>query len=170
LTWGQTDGVHLDRFEPPGSFDAVISNQLVEHLHPDDLTTHLRSVRALLRPGGRFAFATPHAYTGPHDISRVFNLDRPEGMHLREYTYAELASALAEAGFSHNASPLRLPAKVRRHVGDRRAAVVSEAYLRYLMLLERPVSQLSGPQRRNAARRLRYALFAGNIMMVARAG
>jgi SAM-dependent methyltransferase len=169
LTWGQTDGVHLDRFERPASFDVVISNQLVEHLHPDDLALHLRSVRALLRPGGRFAFATPHAYTGPHDISRVFELDTPAGMHLREYTYRQLGRALRDAGFTAPASVLRLPHGARERLGGRPQPIVSTAYLRYLVALEQPLGWLHGRHRRRTARALRGALFASNIMLVARA-
>jgi SAM-dependent methyltransferase len=169
LTWAGTDGVHLEAFEVPGSFDAVISNQVVEHLHPDDLQTHLRSARKLLRPGGRIAFATPHAYTGPHDISRVFGLDAPAGMHLHEYTYRELARVLREAGFVGLAAPIRLPTRVRARLGGRPRPAVSTAYLRYLIALERPLGLLHGKRRRMAASMARAALFAGNIVLVASA-
>jgi 2-polyprenyl-3-methyl-5-hydroxy-6-metoxy-1,4-benzoquinol methylase len=106
-SWGQTDGVHLDRFEPAWSYDAVISNQVVEHLHPDDLVEHLRTARTLLRPEGRYVLSTPHAHLGPADISAVFRSGRPQGMHLREYTYAELCRALRAAGYSSVSAPGR---------------------------------------------------------------
>jgi SAM-dependent methyltransferase len=167
LSWGITDGVHLDDFASPASYDAVVSNQVVEHLHPDDLGVHLRSVRRLLRPGGRFAFATPHAYTGPHDISRVFELDRPAGMHLREYTYGELNRALLDAGFTQVDSPLRVPHSVRARLQGRPDPILSAAYLRYLIALESGIARLSSPRRQRVARALRTALFAGNIMLVA---
>lgn len=167
LSWGLTDGVHLDRFEAPGSFDAVISDQVLEHLHPDDVAVHLRSARALLRPGGRIAFGTPHAYTGPHDISRVFDLEGPAGMHLREYTYRELARALREAGFKGVSAPLRAPLALRSRLGGRPQPRASEAYLRYLEGLERPLGLMPARHRRAAARALRAGLFAGNLMLVA---
>jgi SAM-dependent methyltransferase len=167
LTWAGTDGVHLNAFEAPGSFDAAISNQVVEHLHPDDLQTHLRSAHKLLRPGGRIAFATPHAYMGPHDISRVFGLDAPAGMHLHEYTYRELSQALREAGFVDVAAPVRLPTGVRARLGGHPRPFVSAAYLRYLIALERPLGLLHGKRRRKAAHLARAALFAGNIVLVA---
>ncbi len=170
LTWSVTDGVKLDSFEAPGSFDAVISNQVIEHLHPDDLPVHLRSARALLRPGGRIAFATPHAYTGPHDISRVFALDAPRGMHLHEYTYRELAAALRQAGFTDIRSLLRLPASVRARFGNRPSPIVSRAYLSYLTALELPLGLLEGERRRRTTRALRWALFPpGNLVMLATA-
>jgi SAM-dependent methyltransferase len=99
LQWHITDGVHLASFEPEDAYDVVISTQVIEHLHPDDLPTHLEHVRRILRPGGRYVFDTPHRSAGPHDLSRVFEFDRAEFMHLKEYTHDELASALTRAGF-----------------------------------------------------------------------
>ena len=90
LRWTVSDGVHLERFEAPESYDAVISDQVIEHLHPDDLVAHFAGVHAILKPGGRYALATPHAFEGPFDVSRVFGSERPQGMHLKEYTYREL--------------------------------------------------------------------------------
>ena len=55
----------------------------------------------LLRPRGRYIFATPHRFSGPHDISRYFS-DEPRGFHLKEWTYGELAKVAAAAGFSHS--------------------------------------------------------------------
>jgi SAM-dependent methyltransferase len=99
LQWHITDGVHLASFEPEEAFDVVISTQVIEHFHPDDLSTHLEHARRILRPRGRYLFDTPHRSSGPHDLSRVFDFDRAEFMHLKEYTYEELASALSTAGF-----------------------------------------------------------------------
>lgn len=168
VSWGQTDGVHLDRFEPAGSFDAVLSNQVLEHLHPDDLDTHLRSAWLLLRPGGRLVFATPHAYTGPHDVSRVFGRLEPEGMHLREYTYAELVAAVRRAGFVAIAAPLRLPARVRARWSPPAVTTPSQRFLVHLLRVERLIARAGPPPRRaRAARLARAALFAANITLVA---
>jgi SAM-dependent methyltransferase len=82
-----------------GSIDVVYSDQLLEHLHPDDAAAHLRLVRSLLRPGGCYVIVTPHAVTGPWDVSRYFS-DVPEGFHLKEWTYAELEGYLTDAGYS----------------------------------------------------------------------
>ena len=70
MTWGETDGVHLDMFKLPESYDAVISNQVIEHLHRDDLAIHFRAAWRVLRPGGRYVFATPHCTQG-HPTSRA---------------------------------------------------------------------------------------------------
>ena len=54
---------------PPGSVDVAYSNQLLEHLHPDDALTQTRNVFEALRPGGVYVCLTPNRLTGPHDIS-----------------------------------------------------------------------------------------------------
>jgi SAM-dependent methyltransferase len=91
------DGYHVDL--PEGVADVAFSYQFLEHLHPDDVPLHLEMVRRLLKPGGCYVFDTPHAISGPHDISRFFSV-KPEGFHLKEWTYREMFAALREAGFS----------------------------------------------------------------------
>lgn len=80
------------------SLDLVFSDQLIEHLHPQDTAEHFRFVKRLLKPGGSYLFRTPHALTGPHDISAYFS-DEPLGFHLKEWTYGELDQLLAQTGF-----------------------------------------------------------------------
>ena len=69
VTWGETDGVHLDRYEDAGAYDVVISNHVIEHLHPADLPEHLASAWRLLRPAGCYVLATPNRLWGP--VGRV---------------------------------------------------------------------------------------------------
>lgn len=91
----------FDGFElplPAASIDFVYSNDVVEHLHPEDLGDHLRGVLRALRPGGRYLCVTPNRLSGPHDVSRHF-AETPQGFHLREYTLSELADTVAAAGF-----------------------------------------------------------------------
>lgn len=54
LSWGVSDGVHLERFESQNSYDAVISNQVIEHLHPDGLLDHFKGVLSILSAGGGY--------------------------------------------------------------------------------------------------------------------
>lgn len=81
-----------------GCIDLVYSNQLLEHLHPEDAALHLREVHRVLAPGGRYLCVTPNALTGPWDISRMFSAE-PTGLHLREYCNRELVGLLRGAGF-----------------------------------------------------------------------
>lgn len=92
-----TDGQRIP--VEPGSVDVVYSNQVMEHLHPEDALAQLREVAKVLAPGGRYVCITPHRYSGPHDVSRGFD-DEATGLHLKEYTTSELVSLFAGAGFS----------------------------------------------------------------------
>lgn len=94
------DLVVYDGYElalPDASIDVAYSNQLIEHLHPDDARAHFALVKRLLKPGGTYVLATPERWTGPHDISRYFS-DVAEGFHLHEWDYPELLDALRAAG------------------------------------------------------------------------
>ncbi len=101
-----TDGVNMP-FES-NSIDLVISNQLMEHLHPDDANEQLREVYRILRSGGSYICVTPSRVNGPHDCSAYFD-DLPcpirggdyqaTGLHLKEYTTPELLALFRQAGF-----------------------------------------------------------------------
>ncbi len=93
-----TDGRRLPL--PADSIGLAYSNQLMEHLHPDDAIEQLREVFRVLTPGGRYLCVTPNRLTGPWDISRMFSAT-PTGLHLREYSGGELAAILGAAGFGH---------------------------------------------------------------------
>lgn len=81
-----------------GSVDLAYSCHFLEHLHPDDARDHAAEVRRVLRPGGSYLCVTPNRLWGPHDISRYFD-DVPTGLHLFEYTHADLARLFRGAGF-----------------------------------------------------------------------
>jgi 2-polyprenyl-3-methyl-5-hydroxy-6-metoxy-1,4-benzoquinol methylase len=148
LRWASTDGIHLTRFADAAAFDVVLSDQVVEHLHPDDHAEHFSGCLALLRPGGVCVVRTPHAYTGPHDVSLVFGLDRPEGMHLHEFTNGELVRILKDAGFARVSAVLHYP-RGFRPPGP--AAVASRAYLGCQLLVERALERLPPGRRRRVA-------------------
>ncbi len=92
----KTSGVHIPL--PDESVSFVYSNQLMEHLHPQDALEQLNEVFRVLKPGGRYLCRTPNRLTGPHDVSKYFD-DEPTGMHIREYTYRELNQLFTQAGF-----------------------------------------------------------------------
>lgn len=91
------DGYNLDL--PDNSIDVVFSNQMLEHLHPDDTTDHFRLVYRLLKPNGVYVFNTPQKLFGPCDISRGFS-DVAQGFHLKEWTFKELNDLVKNLGFS----------------------------------------------------------------------
>ena len=92
------DGYDLDQI-PENSVDVVFSDQFLEHLHPEDTRLHLELVYHILKPGGKYVFRTPHAFNGPHDVSRYFS-KHPEGFHMKEWTYNEFKSVLKSVNFS----------------------------------------------------------------------
>jgi SAM-dependent methyltransferase len=91
------DGLNLDI--EPQSVDVAFSYQFLEHLHPDDVDPHFDLVAKALKQGGVYILDTPHAFSGPHDISRFFS-EKPEGFHMHEWTYRELKSLGNKHGFN----------------------------------------------------------------------
>lgn len=83
---------------PDGSVDFAYSNQLMEHLHPDDAADQLAEVYRVLKPGGCYLCVTPSRVSGPHDISCYFDY-QATGLHLREYDYGALRRLCRRAGF-----------------------------------------------------------------------
>jgi SAM-dependent methyltransferase len=103
---------------PPGSADMVVSRQVMEHLHPEDVPRHLAAVHRILRPGGRYLVETPSRLTGPWDVSRGFTPEA-SGFHLREYTNAELGEMMRRAGFRRVRGPA-LPTRLMARLGPAR--------------------------------------------------
>jgi SAM-dependent methyltransferase len=101
-----SDGVSIP--VETGVADIVYSDQLMEHLHPDDAAAQLREVRRVLHAGGRYVCVTPSRLSGPHDVSRAFD-DVARGFHLREYDQRTLRRMFRAVGFS----------RVRFYVGGR---------------------------------------------------
>jgi SAM-dependent methyltransferase len=91
-----TPGVTIDAED--GSIDLAFSNQVMEHLHPDDAAAQLREVHRVLRSGGLYICRTPHRMLGPSDISCYFD-DVATGFHLKEYTFRELTDLMKSTGF-----------------------------------------------------------------------
>lgn len=91
-----SDGRSID--VPAASVDIAFSDQLMEHLHPDDAAEQLENVHRALKPGGVYLCVTPNRFYGPSDISGCFD-DEARGFHLKEYSMGELRETFARAGF-----------------------------------------------------------------------
>jgi SAM-dependent methyltransferase len=168
IRWHPTDGVHLNWYEPQCAYDFVVSNHVVEHLHPDDLEEHVASARTLLRSGGQYLLCTPHAFAGPADVSRVFGRDRPEGMHLREYEWGEIAAAFSSAGYSRITAIWSPPTAIETLFGVRLRARRSRLYLAYVRGLETLLRPFPPCRlRRILVRWLRFAMFPASIWIAA---
>ena len=168
LIWDISDGVHLDQFEEPGTYDVVISASIVEHLHPDDELDHFKSARKILAEGGRYIFTAPHQCAGPQDVSAVFNYDEAIGMHLHEFTYGELKSLCTEAGFSKICAVLAVPPRLENPLTRALKPITSHSYLNYLCTFENLLLRFRpSPLRRKLTKLSRALLFVPNIFMVA---
>ncbi len=165
LRWDNSDGIHLSEFTSPNTYDVVLSNQVIEHMHPEDVATHFDHVNKLLKKGGRYIFSTPHLVDGPSDVSRVFGCGELKGMHLKEYNYAELASFSTQANLTPKAV-WRLPNAVRSRLETK--TITSSMYLSYLKWCERFLLATRKHRRRvQFAKLSRFFFFTGNVMMVA---
>jgi SAM-dependent methyltransferase len=91
-----TDGRAID--VPEGSVDVAFSDQLMEHLHPEDAAAQLANIHRALKPGGVYVCITPNRVYGPSDISAFFD-DEARGFHLKEYSVDEIREAFRAAGF-----------------------------------------------------------------------
>jgi SAM-dependent methyltransferase len=100
----------IDKKIPDNSIDIFFCSNVFEHLHPDDLYEHLKLSHKKLREGGEYLVITPHAFSGPHDISSKF-LPKgapSEGLHLKEYSYSELTNVFKKCNFKYVKGPLTL--------------------------------------------------------------
>jgi ubiquinone/menaquinone biosynthesis C-methylase UbiE len=93
---------------PDSSIDVAFSDQLMEHLHPDDAFEQLKNIHRALAPGGVYVCITPSRLDGPHDITKYFE-SSARGFHLKEYTIEELNRLFKKVGFS----------KVRQSIGGK---------------------------------------------------
>lgn len=168
IIWGTSDGVNLKEFEPINSYDVVLSNQVIEHLHPNDLNQHFQNCYEILRNNGRYIFTTPHKFAGSSDISRIFGSEKTCGMHLREYTYIELQDLLLKSGFKKIYATFSIPKKIQKYFHFSIEPRISNFYLRYLIFIEQLLGLLnSQKKRRNVVDFLKYPIFSPSIFIIA---
>jgi len=89
------------------SVDVAYSYQLMEHLHPDDALEQLQNIYRVVKSGGTYICDTPNRLSGPHDISKSFDIVA-SGLHLKEYTNGELCDLFNCVGFSRVRVHLRV--------------------------------------------------------------
>jgi 2-polyprenyl-3-methyl-5-hydroxy-6-metoxy-1,4-benzoquinol methylase len=142
LTWRRASATDFVHAEDIGQFDVVISDQVVEHLHPDDVVTHLHAARSVLKKDGRYLLRCPHRMVGPHDVSQVFDNGEARGMHLKEYTYAELASQARQVGFRAVSAYFIWPRPLRLLSPMLRIPMSGSLLLKYYLAVERLASLL----------------------------
>ena len=95
-------------------FDLVYSDNVLEHLAPQDRDAHFDSIERVLRPGGRLILLLPNRLFGPTDVTRVLdcsysNRVPSQGTHLTESTYTELVPYLRRRGYTKLRTVLPVP-------------------------------------------------------------
>jgi 2-polyprenyl-3-methyl-5-hydroxy-6-metoxy-1,4-benzoquinol methylase len=75
---------------PEMSFDIVVSQWLIEHIHPSQVGLHLDEVSRILKPDGAYIFTTPNRYDGASSF----------GMHLKEWGFTEMRRLVEQHGFT----------------------------------------------------------------------
>jgi len=133
---------------PQDSISVAYSNQLMEHLHPDDAFEQLRNIYRALMPGGVYVCITPNRLSGPHDVSRHFETVAT-GFHLKEYTISELSDLFKRVGFS----------KSKVYVGGK--GIYAGVPVFALRVVEVLLGTLPAPLRVAIARSLPFSLLLG---------
>jgi predicted SAM-dependent methyltransferase len=82
-----------------GSVNVIYSDQLMEHLHPEDAIEQLQNIYNALAPGGVYICHTPNQLSGSHDVSGCYD-EIATGFHLHEYLVTELYALFKKIGFS----------------------------------------------------------------------
>ena len=114
LEFRETGGVYLDFAS--GIFDYVLSTSVFEHLHPGDVTTHLKEIHRVLKSGGAYIFTALTPYR--RDDVAMFSKDpfqrQKHGFHINERTWSEFQTLLEENGFFGLTD--FLPGRFRHHL------------------------------------------------------
>lgn len=133
---------------PPGSVTLAFSDQLMEHLHPEDAIVQLRQIYQALAPGGRYVFFTPNRLAGPHDVSKYFD-GSATGLHLKEYTTWELVAVLRAAGYRSVRVPFQVRGAVKMVPASlvcplERAVALAPRRLRRAIVFRMPMKKMLG--------------------------
>jgi SAM-dependent methyltransferase len=123
---------------PEASVSVAFSDQLMEHLHPEDALEQLKNIHRSLDSCGVYVCITPNRFYGPSDVSGYFG-EEATGFHMHEYTLAELTEIFKSAGFE----------RIEAYVG------FSKWFIRFprtpLLWLERVLAKLPYRARRRVA-------------------
>ena len=101
LEFKRSDVVRFDVAQP---FDVAITDNVYEHIAPQDIDDHLSSIARALKPGGTAIILTPHRAFGPWDVTRIVDNSYcgwvpARGTHINESTYTELSERMRAHGF-----------------------------------------------------------------------
>ena len=102
---------------PAESVDIAFTNQVMEHLVPEDALEQVAGIYRALVPGGLYICTVPSRLLGPTDVSKYFD-KVATCFHMKEYTYREIEEIFRNAGFR----------KIRAFVGAKATNVLAPLF------------------------------------------
>jgi ubiquinone/menaquinone biosynthesis C-methylase UbiE len=101
-------------FNLDDKFDFVFSDNVIEHIAPLDMESHLKSIKRILQPDGKLIILMPNRLFGPSDVTRIIdytytNKVPAQGTHINETTYTEIIELLKKHGFNKFKTIIPLP-------------------------------------------------------------
>uniref|UniRef100_UPI00404874BD hypothetical protein n=1 Tax=Roseivirga sp. TaxID=1964215 RepID=UPI00404874BD len=92
----------------------AFSDNVIEHLVPEDAQIHLKNIFNNLKPNGRLIIIMPNRLFGPWDVTRIKDFSQSgkleaQGGHVNESTHTEMARQLREIGFREVSTILPIP-------------------------------------------------------------
>ncbi len=95
-------------------FDVAFSDNVLEHLVPQDAQIHLENIFKNLNPTGKLIIIMPNKLFGPWDVTRIKDFSQSgqlaaQGGHVNESTHTEMARQLKRIGFKEVSTILPIP-------------------------------------------------------------
>lgn len=96
------------------SVDLVFEYIFFHLLHQEDAQKHAEELYRMLSPKGNYISVISNSSIEPSDISRYFTDGPAEGLHLKEYSHAEVVKIFKKAGFKKFGVLLKILGKWRK--------------------------------------------------------
>ena len=95
-------------------FDVAFSDNVLEHLVPDDAKLHLTNIYKNLNQGGKLIIIMPNRLFSPWDVTRIKDFSQSgklvaQGGHVNESTHFEMVEQLRKIGFKKFETILPIP-------------------------------------------------------------
>lgn len=108
------EAANIVKYTTDTSFEVAISDNVVEHLVPEDAKTHLEHIYGALSNSGKLILIMPNRLFGPADITRIQDFSHAGkldalGGHVNESTYTEMIAILKSVGFRKFSTVLPIP-------------------------------------------------------------
>lgn len=96
------------------SFDVALSDNVLEHLVPEDAEKHLENIFRNLNSKGTLIIIMPNKLFGPWDVTRIKDFSQSgklaaEGGHVNESTHTDMVQQLKKVGFNEFSTIMPIP-------------------------------------------------------------